>query len=216
MSQMKLFENNNPDLNEKGIHPMDQILEEFSLENSGRDIYDQIRRLLPGIMRGHARVNALCTLLLVNKKLIFRTQFSEIFINCKTEKPISARFYLTDILEVLKKDRSKVLSFKILPGNLKINNRTISCSTDLLKKSEIKALVKEGPIALDLDYSKTDLFNLSEHKNKVYYLEYGGKRILDDEMIRDSEKIESLMKKYNIYRYEIIELLKSKMKNPDS
>jgi hypothetical protein len=57
---------------------------------------------------------------------------------------------------------------------------------------------------------------LSEHKNKVYYLEYGGKRILDDEMIRDSEKIESLMKKYNIYRYEIIELLKSKMKNPDS
>ena len=45
MSQMKLFENNNPDSNEKGIHPMDQILEEFSLENSGRDIYDQIRRL---------------------------------------------------------------------------------------------------------------------------------------------------------------------------
>lgn len=36
---MKLFENNNPDLNEKGIHPMDQILEEFSLENSGRDIH---------------------------------------------------------------------------------------------------------------------------------------------------------------------------------
>ena len=216
MSQMKLFENNNPNSNEKGIHPMDQILEEFSLENSGRDMYHQMRKLLPGIMRGHARVSAICTLLLVDKKLIFRTQFSEIFINCKTEKPISTRFYLTDILEVLKKDRSKVLSFKLLPGNLKINNRTISCSTDLLKKSEIKALVKEGPIALDLDYSKTDLFNLSEHKNKVYYLEYGGKRILEDEMIRDSEKIEALMKKYNIYRYEIIELLKSKMKNPDS
>ena len=216
MSQMKLFENNNPDSNEKGIHPMKQILEEFSLENSGRGMYHQIRKLLPGIMRGHARVNALCTLLLVNKKLIFRTQFSEIHINCKTEKPISARFYLTDILEVLKKDRNKVLSFKILPGNLKINNRTISCGTELLKKSEIKAMVKEGPVALDLDYSKTDQFKLSEDKNKVFYLAYGGKRILEDEMIRDSEKFEALLQKYHIYRHEILELLKSKMKNTDT
>ena len=34
MSQMQLFENNNPDSNEKGIHPLHQVLEEFSLENS--------------------------------------------------------------------------------------------------------------------------------------------------------------------------------------
>ena len=213
MSQMKLFENNNPDSNEKGIHPMDQILEEFSLENSGRDIYDQIRRLLPGIMRGHARVNALCTLLLVNKKLIFRTQFSEIFVNCKTEKPISARFYLTDILEVLKKDRSKVLSFKILPGNLKIDNRTISCRTDLLKKSEIKSMVKEGPFALDLDYTKTNYFDSNQLKTKTFYLADGGKRFTKNEMIIDSEKFEILLKKYNIYRYEILDLIKSKMKD---
>ena len=216
MSQMKLFENNNPDSNEKGIHPMKQILEEFSIANPGRDMYHQMRKLLPGIMRGHARVSALCTLLLVNKKLIFRTQFSEIHINCKTEKPISVRFYLTDILEILKKDRNKVLSFKILPGNLKINNRTISCSTDLLKKSEIKSMVKEGPVALDLDYTKTDQFRLSKDKNKVFYLAHGGKRILEDEMIRDSEKFEALLQKYHIYRYEILELLKSKMKNADA
>ena len=215
MSQMKLFENNNPDSNEKGIHPMKQILEEFSLVNPGRDMYHQMRKLLPGIMRGHARADALCTLILLDKKIIFRSKFSEIYINCKTRKPISARFYLTDILEVLKNDRKKELSFKILPGNLKINNRTISCNTSLLKKSEINALVKEGPLALDLDYSKTDQFNTSKDQNKIFYLAHGGKRILEDEMIRDSEKFEVFLKKYHIYRYEILQLLKSKMKNPD-
>ena len=122
MGQMKLFENSNEDSKEKGIHPMNQILEEFSLENPGRDIYDQIRKLLPGVMRGHARVKAICKLLLVKKKLIFRTQFSEIYINCQTEKYLEVDFYLTDILEVLKNDRNKVLSFKILPENLKVNN----------------------------------------------------------------------------------------------
>jgi hypothetical protein len=100
--------------------------------------------------------------------------------------------------------------------NLKINNRTISCQTDILTKSEMKSLIQEGPIALDLDYSKTNQFRLIKDKNKVFYLANGGKRILEDEMIRDSEKFEALLQKYHIYRYEILELLKSKMKNPDT
>ena len=210
MSQMKLFENNNPDSKEKGIHPLHQILEEFSLENFGRDMYHQMRKLLPGVMRGHARVNALCTLLLVNKKLIFRTQFSEIHINCKTEKPISVCFHLTDILEVLKNDRNKVLNFKILPGNLKINNRTISCGTELLKKSEIKAMVKEGPVALDLDYSKTDLL---KDESKLYYLENGRGTFSRNQMMSDAQKIEKLLKKYNVKFHEVFNLITSKMKD---
>ena len=52
MSQMKLFENNNPDSKEKGIHPLHQVLEEFSLENSGRDVFHHIRTLLPGLRFG--------------------------------------------------------------------------------------------------------------------------------------------------------------------
>lgn len=213
MGQMKLFENSNEDSKEKGIHPMNQILEEFSLENPGRDIYDQIRRLLPGVMRGHARVKAICKMLLVKKKLIFRTQFSEIYINCQTEKYLEVDFYLTDILEVLKNDRNKVLSFKILPENLKVNNRTISCKSHLLKKSEIKALVQEGPVALDLDYTKTNYFDSNQLKTETFYLAYGGKRFTKNEMIIDSEKFEILLKKYNIYRYEILDLIKSKMKD---
>ena len=210
MSQMKLFENNNPDSNEKGIHPMKQILEEFSLVNPGRDIYHQMRKLLPGIMRGHARANALCTLILLDKKIIFRSKFSEIYINCKTRKPISARFYLTDILEVLKNDRKKELSFKILPGNLKINNRTISCHTSLLKKSEINALVKEGPVALDLDYSKTDLL---KDESKLYYLENGRGTFSRNQMMNDAQKIEKLLKKYNVKFHEVFNLITSKMKD---
>ena len=52
MSQMKLFENNNSNSNEKGIHPMHQILEEFTLDNSGRAIFHMIRPLIPGLRIG--------------------------------------------------------------------------------------------------------------------------------------------------------------------
>jgi len=214
MSQMKLFENNNPDSNEKGIHPMNQILEEFSLGNSGRDVFHHIRTLLPGLrFGGQGRGN--CFILLTGKKLIFRTKHSEMFLDCFTKKYMSIYFYYSDFFQVVKNDRAKVLDFKVMLRNLKINNRTISCQTDILTKSEMKSLIQEGPIALDLDYTKTNQFKLSEDKNKVFYLAHGGKRILEDEMTRDSEKFEALLQKYHIYRYEILELLKSKMKNAD-
>ena len=215
MSQMKLFENNNPDSNEKGIHPMNQILEEFSLGNSGRDVFHHIRTLLPGLrFGGQGRGN--CFILLTGKKLIFRTKHSEMFLDCFTKKYMSIYFYYSDFFQVVKNDRAKVLDFKVMLRNLKINNRTISCQTDILTKSEMKSLIQEGPIALDLDYSKTNQFKLSKDKNKVFYLAHGGKRILEDEMIRDSEKFEALLQKYHIYRHEILELLKSKMKNTDT
>ena len=215
MSQMKLFENNNPDSIEKGIHPMNQILEEFSLGNSGRDVFHHIRTLLPGLrFGGQGRGN--CFILLTGKKLIFRTKHSEMFLDCSTKKYMSIYFYYSDFFQVVKNDRAKVLDFKVMLRNLKINNRTISCQTDILTKSEMKSLIQEGPIALDLDYSKTNQFRLSKDKNKVFYLAHGGKRILEDEMIRDSEKFEALLQKYHIYRHEILELLKSKMKDTDT
>ena len=215
MSQMKLFENNNPDSKEKGIHPLHQVLEEFSLGNSGRDVFHHIRTLLPGLrFGGQGRGN--CFILLTGKKLIFRTKHSEIFLDCSTKKYMSIYFYYSDFFQVVKNDRSKVLDFKVMLRNLRINNRTISCQTDILTKSEMKSLIQEGPIAMDLDYSKTNQFRLSKDKNKVFYLAYGGKRILEDEMIRDSEKFEALLQKYHIYRHEILELLKSKMKNTDT
>lgn len=215
MSQMKLFENNNPDSKEKGIHPLHQILEEFSLGNSGRDVFHHIRTLLPGLrFGGQGRGN--CFILLTGKKLIFRTKHSEMFLDCSTKKYMSIYFYYSDFFQVVKNDRAKVLDFRVMLRNLKINNRTISCQTDILTKSEMKSLIQEGPIALDLDYSKTNQFRLSKDKNKVFYLAHGSKRILEDEMIRDSEKFEALLQKYHIYRHEIFELLKSKMKNTDT
>ena len=150
------------------------------------------------------------------QKLIFRTKHSEMFLDCSTKKYMSIYFYYSDFFQVVKNDRAKILDFKVMLRNLKINNRTISCQTNILTKSEMKSLIQEGPIALDLDYSKTNQFKLSEDKNKVFYLAYGGKRILEDEMIRDSEKFETLLQKYHIYRHEILELLKSKMKNTDT
>ena len=129
---------------------------------------------------------------------------------------MSIYFYYSDFFQVVKNNRAKVLDFKVMLRNLKINHRTISCQTDILTKSEMKSLIQYGPIAQDLDYSKTSQFKLSEDKNKVFYLARGGKRILEDEMIRDSEKVEALLQKYHIYRDEILELLKSKMKNPDT
>ena len=215
MSQMKLFENNNPDSNEKGIHPLHQVLEEFSLENSGRNVFHHIRTLLPGLRFG-GQGRGTCYILLTGKKLIFRTKHSEMFLDCTTKKNMSIYFYYSDFFQVVKNDRVKVLDFRVMLRNLKINNRTISCQTDILTKSEMKSLIQEGPIALDLDYSKTNQFRLSKDKNKVFYLAHGGKRILEDEMIRDSEKFEALLQKYHIYRHEILELLKSKMKNTDT
>lgn len=215
MSQMQLFENNNPDSNEKGIHPLHQVLEEFSLENSGRNVFHHIRTLLPGLRFG-GQGRGTCYILLTGKKLIFRTKHSEMFLDCSTKKYMSIYFYYSDFFQVVKNDRAKVLDFRVMLRNLKINNRTISCQTDILTKSEMKSLIQEGPIALDLDYSKTNQFRLSKDKNKVFYLAHGGKRILEDEMIRDSEKFEALLQKYHIYRHEILELLKSKMKNTDT
>ena len=177
MSQMKLFENNNPDSKEKGIHPLHQVLEEFSLGNSGRDVFHHIRTLLPGLrFGGQGRGN--CFILLTGKKLIFRTKHSEIFLDCSTKKYMSIYFYYSDFFQVVQNDRAKVLDFKVMLRNLKVNNRTISCQTDILTKSEMKSLIQEGPIALDLDFSKTNQFRLSKDKNKVFYLAHGGKRIL--------------------------------------
>ena len=210
MSQIDLF--NGPPEDPKVIARKyaNQELAEFSLENSGRDIYHQMRRLLPGLMRGHARTFAECKLLLVDKKLIFRTQFSEIYIKCQTEGYIAADFYLTDILEVLKNDRSKVLNFKILPGNLKVNKRTIACRSCIMKKSEIMALVKRGPLALDLDNSKNDLF---VGESKLYTLKNGGGTFAENQMKNDAYKMHKLLKKYNVVYWDIFDLIKSKMEN---
>jgi len=213
MNQIDLFKGIPEDPKLAARKYANQELAEFTLENSGRDIYHQMRRLLPGVMRGHARFNAECTLLLVNKKLIFRSQFSEIHIKCQTEKYIAAYFYLTDILEVLKNARSKELHFKVKVGNLQINNRTISCHSKILELSEMKELVKEGPVAWDLDYTKTDYFDSPEMKAKKFHLVSGGKRFFENEIIKDSEKAAMLLRKYKIYSYEILDLIKSKMKD---
>ena len=156
------------------------------------------------------RTFAECTLLLVNEKLIFRTQFSEIYIKCKTERYIAADFYLTDILEVLKNDRSKVLNFKLLPGNLKINKRTIACRSCIMKKPEIMNLVKQGPVASDLDYSKSDLF---AGESKLYTLKNGEGTFAENQMKNDAFKMEKLLKKYNVDYFDIFNLIKSKMEN---
>ena len=66
---------------------------------------------------------------------------------------------------------------------------------------------------LDLDYTKTNYFDSNQLKTETFYLAYGGKRFTKNEMIIDSEKFEILLKKYNIYRYEILDLIKSKMKD---
>ena len=210
MSQIDLF--NGPPEDPKVIARKyaNQELAEFSLENLGRDIYHQMRRLLPGVMRGHARSFAECTLLLVNKKLIFKTQFSEIYIKCKTERYIAADFYLNDILEVLRNDRSKVLNFKILPGNLKVNKRTIACKSCIMKKSEIMALVKNGPVALDLDYSKSDVF---VGESKLYTLKNGGGTFKENQMKNDIYKMHQWLNKYNVGYYDIFDLIISKMEN---
>ena len=210
MSQIDLF--NGPPEDPKVIARKyaNQELAEFSLENSGRDIYHQMRRLLPGMMRGHSRTFAECTLFLVNKKLIFRTQFSEIYIKCKTEKYIAVDFYLNDVLEALRNDRSKVLNFKILPGNLKVNERTIACKSCIMKKSEIMALVKNGPVALDLDYSKSDVF---VEESKLYTLKNGGGTITENQMKNDIYKMYQLLDKYNVGYNDIFDLIKSKMEN---
>jgi hypothetical protein len=214
MSQMKLFENNNPNSNEKGIHPMHQVLEEFSLDNSGRAIFHMIRPLIPGLrFGGQGRGN--CYILLAGKKLIIRTKHSEVFIDFPTKKFMSIYFYYSDFFEVVMNNRSKELNFKVMPRNLKINNRTISCHTDILTESEMKSLIQDGLVAWDLDYTKSNIFKASERENRAFYLRYGGKKILEDEMIRDSEKFETLLKKYHIYRQEILQLLKSKMKDSD-
>lgn len=209
MSQIYLF--NGPPEDPKVIARKyaNQELAEFSLENLGRDIYHQMRRLLPGMMRGHSRTFAECTLLLVNKKLIFITQFSEIYIKCKTERYIAVDFYLNDILEALRNDRSEVLNFKIFPGNLKVNKRTIACRSCVMKKSEIMALVKKGPVALDLDYSKSDVF-LGE--SKLYTLKNGGGTFTENQMKNDIYKMHQWLNKYNVGYYDIFDLIKSKMK----
>jgi len=210
MSQIDLFNGPPEDPKVVARKYANQELAEFSLENSGRDIYHQMRRLLPGMMRGHSRTFAECTLFLVNKKLIFRTQFSEIYIKCKTERYIAVDFYLNDVLEALRNDRSKVLNFKILPGNLKVNKRTIACKSCIMKKSEIMALVKNGPVALDLDYSKSDVF---VEESKLYTLKNGGGTITENQMKNDIYKMYQLLDKYNVGYNDIFDLIKSKMEN---
>ena len=190
-----------------------QELAEFTLDNMYRSVFYQMRTLLPGISRGHAREDAYCTLLLANNKLIFRTRHSETYIECPTDIYISTCFYFTDFMEVLKNARSKELHFKVKVGNLQINNRTISCHSKILELSEMKELVKEGPVAWDLDYTKTDYFDSPEMKAKEFHLASGGKRFFENEIIKDAEKAEMLLRKYKIYSYEILDLIKSKMKD---
>ena len=187
-----------------------QELAEFTLDNMYRSVFYQMRTLLPGISRGHAREDAYCTLLLANNKLIFRTRHSETYIDCPTDKYISACFYFTDFMEVLKNARSKELHFKVKVGNLQINKRTISCHTKILELSEMKELVKEGPLALDLDYSKSDIL---KDESKLYFLKNGRKSFTENQMKNDADKIGRLLKKYNVKYHDVFYLIKSKMKD---
>ena len=50
-------------------------------------------------------------------------------------------------------------------------------------------------------------------KAKAFHLASGGKRFFENEIIKDSEKAAMLLRKYKIYSYEILDLIKSKMKD---
>ena len=79
-----------------------------------------------------------------------------------------------------------------------------------MKKSEIMALVKNGPVALDLDYSKSDVF---VEESKLYTLKNGGGTITENQMKNDIYKMHQLLDKYNVGYNDIFDLIKSKMEN---
>ena len=69
---------------------------------------------------------------------------------------------------------------------------------------------ENGPVALDLDYSKSDVF---VEESKLYTLKNGGGTITENQMKNDFYKMYQLLDKYNVGYNDIFDLIKSKMEN---
>ena len=145
------------------------------------DYYNLFKSCPDDMIKGEASPDYL----LFSKDLapIIKEELGDIPIIISIRNPIYRAF---SAYSNLLRDNREVLNFKILPGNLKVNKRTIACRSCIMKKSEIMALVKKGPVALDLDYSKSDVF---VEESKLHTLKNGGGTFTENQMKNDAYKM---------------------------
>lgn len=181
---------------------LDNILCEFNLDNTNRELYHQLKGIGALISKGKARYFEKCTIIAVNGKVIFRVQGSEFYILAKPTHNIIAEVYFTDFKEALENERSKELQFEIKNRTLHLNLRKITCEVKEFNATNFN--LEAGLGALNFSgIPDNDLHAQTE----IHQLKSTGEEIHISVLKREADKAALLLKKFNVKSEDILKLI---------
>ena len=181
---------------------IDSVLCAFSLDNTERELFHQLKSLGSLIHKGKARYFEKCTIITVNGKVIFRVEGSEFYILAKPTHNIITEVYYTDFKEALEKERSKELLFEVTNRTLHLNQRKITCEVKEINTANFN--IEAGLGALNFSgIQDNDLSSV----NEVYKIKSTGEEIHISTLKREAEKAALLLKKFNVKSEDVLKLI---------
>lgn len=177
---------------------------EFRIENSGRTLYHQIKGLGKFLNKGKSRYFAKCTVIVTDTKVIFRIVGSEIYVNCLPTNNAQVELYFKDLLEVLEKERSSDLVFKVEERNFIINERKLLCEAKSIDIKNEEFNIEAG--LNSLNFGEMNLATPS-WQSEIYTFKSTGEQIHIQTLRKDAEKASLLLKKYKVDQEKILHLI---------
>lgn len=184
-----------------------QMLTEFTLDNTTRSVYHQVKSLGKFIKRGKARYFEKCTIIAIEGKVIVRVQGSEFYILSNPTNRLMIEVYYTDLKEALENDRSRDLKCAVHERTLVINDRKLSCEVKKFKESEFEVEAGLGA----LNFGETNPKKPSWQK-EIFTLKSTGQEIHIDSLRRDAEKAALILKRYKVDSNKIMHLIMDSVK----
>lgn len=185
-----------------GESNIENVLSEFTLDNTARSVYHKVKSLGKFIKRGKARYYEKCTIIAAKGKVIVRIQGTEFYIPSNPTHNLIIEVYYTDLKEILENDKSSELLFKVQSRTLILNNRKISCDVKELTEGEFD--IEAGLGALNFGEVKVQS---PSWQKEVYTLKSTGEEIHMDAMLKDAEKAALILKRYNIDSNKILHII---------
>ena len=181
----------------------------FTIENSGRSLFHQIKGMRNLISRGHARHFEECELFVLRDKVIFRINGCETYVNCRPTEVAKAKLYFVDLLDLLREIGFGELNFTIQKTNLLINNRTLSSKGERVSSKDDSFQLDAGLGSLNFHEVNVNTRNIDipSWQSEVYILKTTNERIHMNALMKDAEKAALLLKKYKVDSNKILHLM---------
>lgn len=182
-------------------------ISKFSLENSGRSIYHDLKNLGRPLRLTRRSIHEKCELIIYDGKVTLRVNGSEIYYVVETDGNSRVELYYTDLLEALENDRSNTLNFIVQERTLVLHDRKISCLASVIQNE--KDLAKYGLGVLN--FGEVNTGAPSWMQNEVWELPNGDK-IHGADITKDIENVLTLLKKYKVDPIKLRNLILEKMR----